>query len=188
MNRPLERLGIEELEVLATKSGVVTDELFILAEELSFRSTSRAQKLLSEVVKSLRMKGVVGRAGIRSTEKQPRLAQTQGSLDLGGTPTAPAIARQPLVGAAPTDNQVSIRTVDASSPSNLTAEQAYKLLKVPMLASWEQIEQSRRELVARAEPDRLAGLAPEKRRALQDECRMINSAYRVLLHARSGVG
>jgi DnaJ-domain-containing protein 1 len=67
----------------------------------------------------------------------------------------------------------------------MSKEQAFKILKVSPATSWEQIEQSRRELVARAQPDKLAGLSAEKRRALQDECRQVNAAYKSLLQTKS---
>jgi len=63
----------------------------------------------------------------------------------------------------------------------MTEEQAYRYLKVQPSAGWEQVELARREVVARAQPDRLEGLAPEKRKLLQDEGRLANAAYKSLL-------
>lgn len=185
MTRLLERSGIEELEVLFAKKGVTVDELFALAEELSFRSTSRAEKLLSQVVESLRLKQLFARAKVVVDEKRKRATDAQGSLDLDGAQGAPASIHRQLP-QTPTLEKTASKSVDTVIPTqpNLSTEQAYKLLKVPMLASWEQIELSRRELVARAQPDRLVGLTPDKRKALQEDCRMVNAAYCVLLQTK----
>lgn len=187
MTRPFERSSITELEALAAKKSITEDELFALAEELSFRTTARAEKLLGPVLEALKFKQSITRVPAKVADrKETRLVQKQGSLDLGGLPTASATPQRPVPLAPILEKTVSKPAeVVPPPPPNLSAEQAYKLLKVPMLASLEQIEQSRRELVARAQPDRLASLTPDKRKALQDECRMVNAAYRVLLQTKN---
>jgi hypothetical protein len=55
MTRPLERLGIAELEAFFKKTGITSGELKDLEDELSFRTTSRAEKLI-KTVKSLKLK------------------------------------------------------------------------------------------------------------------------------------
>jgi hypothetical protein len=65
-------------------------------------------------------------------------------------------------------------------PTVETADQAYRILKVNQSSAWESIEQSRRDLVSRSRPDRLAGLTPEKRALMQAESRLVNTAYRFL--------
>jgi Winged helix-turn helix len=62
---------------------------------------------------------------------------------------------------------------------------AFRVLKATSASSWEAIEFSRQQLVARAQPDRVANLEPAKRKTLQDEAREANIAYKILLHSRS---
>lgn len=69
-------------------------------------------------------------------------------------------------------------------PSMMSLEQAYRVLKATSTSSWDAIEFSRRQLVARAQPDKVAKLEPVKRKALIKEAREANIAYKVLL-ARS---
>ena len=68
----------------------------------------------------------------------------------------------------------------------LTLEQACRLLNVLPTAAWEVIETARRQLVARAQPDKLLDLTSASRETLQEEARRVNLASQTLFEMRLG--
>lgn len=186
MTRPMERLGIAELEELFQRQSTTFEELKTLEGELVCRSTNRAVNLLAEVRKRVKVDEIIAESKTRDAEKQLVQLELPSVADFELSSSAPAPSAQ--VASRPAD--VTPTPSPQSSPSVSTVpvmskEQAFKILKASPATSWEQIEQSRRGLVARAQPDKLAGLPADKRRALQDECRQVNAAYKTLLHAKS---
>lgn len=186
MTRPLERLGIDALEAHFGRAAITEDELLNLKEELEIRTTQRAKGLLEKVVERLSKMQNVKAAPSKPLVSVPAL-KTNGNIPVEvpvfvATPTPARAIRAGL-----TEAPVALDT--QGSPKSaipvMTQEQALRVLKVQATASWEQIEKSRRELVARAQPDRLVGLAAEKRKALQYECRQVNAAYKTLLQGKS---
>lgn len=191
MTRPLERLGIDALEAYFGRSMITEDDLLNLKEELEIRTTMRAKGLLQKVVKKL--------AQLRVQEASPDMMLSDKPLP------AKALRKDSVEAAIFASTQTSskeIRTLSKGEPAvvektnslevtqvaptvALTQEQALKVLRLPATASWEQIENSRRELVARAQPDRLIDLSIEKRKVLQDECRQVNAAYRALMQSKA---
>ena len=185
MTRPLERLGIAELEELFKNPKITADELKTLEGELECRSTARAENLLSEVKKSVKVKEIIAKARTRVAQKQLIQLELPSVADFELSSNAPApstqVTYQPKV---VTSTPAPQKSPSVNADPAMTKEQAFKILKVSPTTSWEQIEQSRRELVARAQPDMLAVLAPEIRKALQDECRLVNAAYKSLLQGK----
>ena len=187
MTRPLERLGILELEDLFQKrvrTSATVFELMELEGELVCRSTAKAAKLLVEVKKRLKVKEVIATADTIVAEKQPVQLELPSATDFELSFSAPAPSIQAAsFSAVVTPTPAPPKTPSTSTAAVMSKERAFKILKVSPTTSWEQIEQSRRELVARAQPDKLAELAADKRRALQDECQQVNDAYKSLLQA-----
>lgn len=190
MTRPLERLGIDALEAHFGRAILTEDELLDLKEELEIRTTQRAKGLQEKVVERLSKMQKVNAAPSKPLVSAPIL-KTHGNIPVEVPVFVAAPTRANAIRAGLTAAPIAPPTLSSpvsalpSTSAVMTQEQALKVLKVPVTASWEQIEKSRRELVARAQPDRLAGLAADKRRALQDECRQVNAAYKSLLQAKS---
>ena len=105
----------------------------------------------------------------------------------GSRPTSPTATGVPLnIGAlpsvpAPSSKHKSLSAGGGASEIGLDA--AYRILNVSSATSWGAIELSRRQLVARAQPDKIAGLPLEERKAKQNEARRVNIAYRTLFSA-----
>jgi len=185
MTRPLERLGIDALEAQFGRAAATDDELLDLKEELEIRTTQRAKGLLNKVVERLSKMQNVKAAPSKSRASAPAL-KTHGNIPV---PVPVFVAPPTLAITVQAASQTTPVALDSGSSLNsallgtsvvMSHEQALRVLKVPVTASWEQIEKSRRDLVARAQPDRLIGLAAEKRKALQNECRQVNTAYKAL--------
>jgi len=183
MTRPLERLGIDALEAQFGRADATDDYLLDLKEELEIRTTQRAKGLLNKVLEQLSKMQKVNAASSMPPAPAPK---TQGNIPV---PVPVFVASPTLANTVRTASQATPVALDSGSSLNsalpgtsavMSHEQALRILKVPVTASWEQIEKSRRNLVARAQPDRLIGLAAEKRKALQDECRQVNTAYKAL--------
>ncbi len=186
MTRPLERLGIDALEASFGRLSVSEDELLDLKEELEIRTTLRAKGLLEKVNQKLadiqRPKTSPSRAPApASSHKTYERVPVEIPVFVPGPNSANVVVEQTSIKPISPVTPSVVKPVVSGATMEMPQEQAFKVLKVPVTASWEQIEKSRRELVARAQPDKLAGLSPEKRKALQDECRMVNVAYKSLL-------
>jgi DnaJ-domain-containing protein 1 len=106
------------------------------------------------------------------------------SAQLVVRPAEPIPVASPASRASPTSQAPQPRP-PAAPVSTMAPEQAFKILKVAPSATWEQIEHSRRDLVAKGQPDRLIGIPAEKRKAVQDECRQVNAAYKALLQFKA---
>lgn len=203
MTRPLARAGIDELEALFETSKQDLPALKRLVGELAYRNVPRATALLDKAQRVLnffeshRKESVSGASTPRDTRDlvgTPTSIQNGFEFDVpvfvptelpkrphGQVPIA-AVA-QPVPVVLPV-----LKTVPDVAPEPvpiaMTVEQAYRVLKVTSASPWDAIEFSRRDLVARAQPDRVTKLEPTKRKVLQDEAREANIAYKVLLQAR----
>jgi hypothetical protein len=67
----------------------------------------------------------------------------------------------------------------------LTTDEAYKELKVQPSASWEHIEQSRRQIVQKGSPALTRSLTAEQRERLDEAARRANAAFRLLANMRT---
>ena len=194
MTRPLERLGIDALEALAAPPGISSDDRKSIADELGHRSTLRARSLLDKV--NLKLKLFGGATPTATRDLAGTSLQTQNGMEfdvpvfapteLPKRPTKPlpvAVAALPISVVHPTFAATSTLAPEPVS-STMSVEQAHRLLKATSASSWDAIELSRRQLVARAQPDKVTNLEPVKRKALQDEAREANIAYKVLLQFR----
>jgi hypothetical protein len=99
-------------------------------------------------------------------------------------PAPIAAAARPVPVALPDFTEV-VAAAPEPAPIPMSVEQAHRILKGTSASTWDAIEFSRRQLVARAQPDMVAKLEPAKRKALLAEAREANIAYKVLLQARS---
>jgi len=184
MNRPLERLGIQELEACARVRDVSDAQLGVLESELLHRSSSRAEALLNDVRDARKFKQTAVQIRAKAAERRsvqaelPGLAATVAPV---ATPTPALTVPRQSTFPRPLSQPATTARVANIPSTQMTEEQAYRYLKVQPSAGWEQVELARREVVARAQPDRLEGLAPEKRKLLQDEGRLANAAYKSLL-------
>lgn len=186
MTRPLTRHTIAELEKLFASSKDNDKLLENLAHELQFRQTPRAIELLQEV-----------QAALSETEPsagKPELGiagPVQHRLDMGeaassGTPSPPAV--KPIASGGTSDSltlPVALVTHSNRPALTMNAEDAYKILGVTQTATWESIEQIRRQLVQRAHPEHLATMSKEKRAQAQVEAKQVNAAYSVLIQHRT---
>ena len=198
MTRPLARLGIDELEALFETSKHDLPALKRLIGELAFRNVPRATALLDKAQRVFKF--IESHRG----RQVPEAHSTEAPKDLAGTPTpiqngfefdVPTFIPAELPKRSAKPSQVTVAqpipvvlptfTEPEQVPATMPLEQAYRVLKATPASSWDAIEFSRRQVVARAQPDKVAKLEPVKRKALLDEAREANIAYKVLLLARS---
>jgi hypothetical protein len=188
MTRPLARLGIDELEALFETGKHDLPALKRLIDELTYRNVPRAIALLDKTQKVLKFVEAHRKESVSGT------APARGAQDLAGStsPTqngfefdVPIFAPTKLPRRPPNIARIEAISSPEPIPITMSAEQAYRILKATSATSWDAIEFSRRQLVARAQPDRVAKLESAKRKALLDEAREANIAYKVLLQARS---
>jgi hypothetical protein len=202
MTRPLARLGVDALEALFETSKHDLPALKRLIGELTHRNVPRAIAL---VVKAQKM--LMFLESHRAELAPGAFTAEFATRDLAGTPmpaqngfdfVIPKFTptdlskRQPNQmpsgeGLQPRLVVMPVIAAAASEPEPImmSIEHAYRILKTSSASSWDAIELSRRQLVARAQPDLVAKLEPAKRKTLQDEARDANIAYKVLLNSRS---
>lgn len=198
MSRPLARVGIDELEALFETNKSDASSLNSLVNELAYRNTPRATALLDKVQRVLKVKEIVRKMKSAEASTAPVSPQEvaeaptprQNGFDFevpvfasGETSHKPRIRLAAAV--PPSTPPVAVAKTAEPEPVHMSTEQAYRLLKVSSTSSWESVESARRDLVSRAQPDKVAGLPPDKRKALQEETRLVNLAYKQLMLARS---
>lgn len=196
MTRPLARVGIDELEALAAPPAISTKDLKAIAYELGHRSTLRASILLDKINLKLKSHLNSAPADTRDLAATPTPIQDGFEFDVPiFAPTElpkrppkpmPVAAALPVPVVLPTFAEEWAVTPEPV-PIAMSVEQAYRVLKATSASTWDTIEFSRRQLVSRAQPDKVAKLEPAKRKALLEEAREANTAYKVLLQARSMV-
>jgi len=184
MTRPLKNSGIDALESIFGRSNASKDELLDLKEELELRTTQRASTLLEKV--SERISSLPKKQTPASTAL-PRMEPKQASLplEIPGFSTAGATPQISVPVVVPTP-KATVPSAKQNQPvlTEISVEQAYRILRVTTAASWDAIEASRRELVSHAQPDKTAGIPADKRSQLQAEAQQVNRAYRKLLEAK----
>lgn len=203
MTRPLARIGIDELEAMFERSKHDLPALKQLIVELAYRNVPRATGLLDKARRVLKF------VESRKKESTSGASTPTDMRDRTGTSTptpngfgfeipifAPAELPRRLAKPGPTSNvqpvpvvlptfTATTASVTEPEPIAMSVEQSYRILKVTSASTWDVIEFSRRQLVARAQPDKVARLEPSKRKALLDEAREANIAYKVLMQART---
>jgi DnaJ-domain-containing protein 1 len=210
MTRPYQRLGSEKLEQMFIDAKDDWAQLKKIEAEFKLRSVPIAMRLL-ETVQKQQAKVLFAQKAIPEYKQpfadsdlfggeeqlvipiakniaQHKLIQKQDSIELEIPRfTSNLISQEPQVTVFVPTTKQKIYASDASGVSvvDISVEQAYRILKVSLTASWETIEASRRNLVGRSQPDKVAGMTPDKRKVLYDECRAVNAAYRVLADANN---
>lgn len=201
MARLLMRHSIVELEQLFSFAKGDIKTLQALEDELKHRNVPRAVALLDKVQRALR--------AAKPTSKPPEApepapnptgsgANPQGALwgeepkrapktvvvTKVSQPAKPPLeavpAQQPIKPPAPPVQPT--KPVEVVPP--MSADEAYKVLKATPGSTWEAIEQTRRQLVQLAHPEKVAGLSPERRAQVQADAKRANAAYAVLLQVR----
>jgi hypothetical protein len=181
MARPLMQHGIGELESLfATK----TNDVKVLRQlelELSYRQVPRAFALAEKVTKALR----TGQPASPPPASAPKPQLPADKRSFSPLPSVPVFipprpkSTEPAIAAEPTP---AVKQPVAA----VSVADAYKILGVSPSASWEQVEQARRQLVDEAHPSKVARLSPERRAHAQQNAKRANAAYGALAQVRSG--
>lgn len=176
MSRPLIQKRVDELEAMFATGQEDFDTLRLLEAELSHRSVPRAASLLVKVRLVLRGGSITPSVTQNELFEHRPQAIVQAPLWSSATVTE-AQAPQPLSQTRP--------AVTVSEPTPLMSyEEACKILRVAVGATWETIEQARRQIVDRAHPAKIRLLADGQRDKLVFEAKRANDAYAVL-RARS---
>jgi hypothetical protein len=204
------QMGVGQLEELFAKSKADQRVLKQLEHELGFRQVQRAMTLLGQVQTALKasMSGLSPAAAPAPAEQvqppptvnppptavsaAPRAA-VQVSLPFPTAAVSPAVPL-PVARPVPVVPAVPVASRPAAPPAPATAtpllqislEDACRILKVLPGDTWEQIEQSRRKLVMRSHPEKLAGLGPAQALQARAEAMRVNDAYLVVAGRRSG--
>jgi hypothetical protein len=164
MSRPLIQRGIGELEAMFNVEHGDPKVLAALETELAFRSVPRAVRLLAKVRRAL--------AG--------EMALPTPTQKLLFEPHSPPLIHAPGLVITPTMPPVQNQT---ALPA-LSLKEAYRALRLTPSASWEAIEASRRELVNRARPDKIAALKDTQRESVKREAQVANAACMILAKFR----
>ncbi len=188
MSRPLMQHGVQQLREMFDRSKADAGVLRQLAEELQHRQVPRASVLLAEVRAAIASASAVGVPG--SVAPPVSRAGPARQQDLWTRPPPPP----PVPGSAPPSHMPvampSLGAPSAATPrpvrtvSTLTAEDACKVLKTTLGATWESIEQTRRLLVQQSSPSRTSTLSAEKRAQALAEARRVNDASATLSRIR----
>jgi hypothetical protein len=197
-NRPYINLGIERLEQIFKDSGIDSQTLKTLENELVHRSTTRAVQLLAAVRKRIALPQAVGaKPNLSLFGELVPLPPPARARELPFPPVVksePVLINKPevLSGPAPAPRPVQVPpspdpkvAVDAETASPMSPEEASKVLHVSVGASWDVVEQARREIVQRSRPDHLRSLSPESRHAQIGLARRANAAAKALFEARA---
>lgn len=169
MTRPFMRHRINELEALVESSQGDAAALRQLETELTFRQVPRAVALL------LRLRKMLSGEEMFPSATQNDLFEHQVPVAVQRPLWSPELCTAPSKIAAPLAQRVPTMAV----------EHAYKVLRVTAAATWEAIENSRRQIVDRARPEIISRLSAEQRSALQQEAWRANAAYAVIADTRN---
>ncbi|SPY07722.1 Uncharacterised protein [Oligella urethralis] len=161
--------------VLLQKSIVELEKLFIdsqndqvilsqLENELKYRKTSRASKLLKRV------------------ETAQKTSESQSTTEIT-SPESPNVLVRPS-----TETRTSKLRVKQPPSSSVrpifTLEESYQVLGVVSASSWEVIEQARRDIVERSRPDLIAELSEQQKERVRVDAYRANQAYAILVSAQ----
>lgn len=195
MPRTLMQFGIAKLEEIFASSKDDAVLLTALDEELQYRHVPRAVALHAKVQRALSKAKAQATPNSDAVSPVPEVAVPQDRQpDLWGEqadsvpPVAPAraVARptpHPVAPQAAVQPSVpeSLVALESATPLDMSVNNAYRILKATSASTWEEIEETRRQLVQEAHPQRVARLSPERRAQARVEANRINTAYAVLL-------
>jgi hypothetical protein len=203
MTRPLARLGVDELEALFETNKHDLPTLKRLIAELKYRNVPRAISLVVKAQKMLmsleshraEFTSGVSRAELANSDLAGAPMPTQNGFNFDVPKFMPTDLAKRSPNQMPSDMALQTRAIVLpaipvaptleSEPITMSIEHANRVLKTTLASSWDAIEFSRRQIVARAQPDLVAMLEPVNRNVLEDEARQANIAYKVLLRSRS---
>jgi len=175
MARRFMQFGVGQLEELFANSKSDTNVLKQLEHELTYRQVPRAVALLAKV-----------RAAMHGGKDGTALAPAALPDDLALSPPSHQAGSGPAI--APARAAITATTATANSSLGdappITVEDAYEVLKVTPGATWESIENSRRQLVQQSHPDRVASLSVARRDQVMAEAKRVNTVYAILSQAR----
>lgn len=195
MARPFMRHNIAQMEEIFAASEADAKMLKALERELRYRKVPRAVSLLAEVQGGLySMTATASPAATSRHAPAMPAAPPARQPDLFCGPPIPALRVSPAtavaqpapISAIPPTILRDTTTVPTAAPAAISADDAYKVLKATPVSTWESIEQTRRQLVLQAHPERVATMNQEKRTQVQAEVSRVNAAYEVLRQLRSG--
>jgi len=207
MSRSLMRHTIAELEQLFDALKTDPKTLKALEEELQHRQMPRAVVLLAKVQGTLKILKGVKLASSSNTVPEPTIVALSGIKDLNQQPDLwgaqstpvhqvapkPVVAQQEVIRPS---NRSGRPSLEASAPAGdtgngtddtrgISIDEAYKILRATSCSTWESIEQTRRQVVQQAHPERVAMLNSEQRVRVQAEATRTNEAYAVLRQLRT---
>lgn len=162
--RALLQKSIVELEKLFIDSQNDQVILSQLENELKYRKTSRASKLLKRV------------------ETAQKTLESQSTTEI----TSPESLNLLVLPSAETrTSKLSTKQPPSSSIKPIfTLEESYQVLGVVHASSWEAIEQARRNLVERSRPDLIAELSKQQKERVREDAYRVNQAYAILVRAQ----
>lgn len=177
MSRPFIQYGIGQLEELFKSATQNREVLLQLQNELRNRHVPRAAALLIKVRKVL--KDVDAPAGT--------------SMPTSGATEEQSVAKDrdpevsPDLFSSASEAQSTTRDTQRTAPSSaeMSEQEAYALLGLPLSASWEAIESARRQIVQRASPARIHGKGPLERNWVVSQAKTANEACALILQLRA---
>lgn len=184
MLRPFFHSTIGQLEELFAKSKNDCKALRQLEDELQHRQVPRAVSLLEEVKAATKK--------FASAARVPTSQLGPVELTLPAGPGAPPTVNESIPLFPPqsiASGERAEKPAIAKRPPSCTVslDDAYKLLKATAGSTWESIEQTRRQLVRVAHPERLRSMSPDQRAQALVDAKCVNDAYAMLSQARCGV-
>lgn len=202
MKRTLMQLGIAALEDMFATSKTDAKVLRQLENELQYRQVPRAVALLGQVqVAMKRLASEVLAPGLQAALplepegasalerfSPPRPEHRLPSVRVSSTTTAGTRpetqnSAQATASRAETALQSPAPVQRAPVPA-MSVDDACKLLKVSLGASWQEVELSRRKMVLLSHPRHVVGMLQERQEVVRNEARRVNAAYAALSSAR----
>ena len=196
MPRTLMQHGVGQLEEMFDRGKADPKVLKQLENELQYRQVPRAVALLAEVQAAMNGGAAAQQVPIVPAPppaRAPAPAPVSQQPDLWGRSTAPPIVAVPpaapvraVTPAVKPPEAPPVAAKAPASPPDMPLDEAYKVMKATLGATWESIEQTRRTLVQQSHPSRWKKLSAEKRAQTLTEARRVNAAYAALSQAHWG--
>ena len=179
------RHGVDQLAELFTKSRADPKALEQLEHELQYRQVPKAVALLADVRAAMH--------GTKDAEaptealppqlaRYPEIWNRTATLTSAVSSAVTAPVRAPV--STPTADSSHAQPRRSCAVSTMTVDDACKVLKTTLSATWESIEQTRRLLVQQSSPARTASMSAEMRGHAIAEAARVNVAYATLSRSR----
>lgn len=202
MKRTLMQLGIAALEDMFATSKTDAKVLRQLENELKYRQVPRAVALLEQVqVAMKRLASEVPAPGLQAAlplepegasalESSPPPQPDHGLPSVRVSATTAVGARAETQRSAQATATKAEKVLRPPAPGKrapvpaMSVDDACKLLKVSLGASWQEVELSRRKMVLLSHPRHVVGMLPERQEVVRNEARRVNAAYATISAAR----